>query len=456
MRRIATFSLSLVFGLFLLAGCDSGGGDNGGGGNDPAISVDKDQLELTVAGGASTSDTAQFTVNYTGLDGAPSASATGDLTVEVASEGDGSQTYDAYYDNSVGSIVEETVNVSGSSGDTEVTDSLAATISPEFISTSYNSTFAEVEGFEDQAVSTSGNTSVLMDSTTTDTVNTTGVASLEVDASSGGSLTIERRVSAPDADRFTFLVKPNSNSDFNLEMTFNEEGGTTSHTVTLPVNSADEWRKFTVKFDQLGDFNPVASRAGGNGPFTSVSFSADADVVYHLDALYFESADRKLAEVNDFETTTLAYGPPFCPPTFSTTQSVAEESDGFVARTVTGGGCFGYNYDRMTVDFDGEDVVSFLAQGTSSDSIYVFLETAEGAGQFTFGNGIQVPVPEGSWGKVTVRVDSLGAASADSIDALQDPGLNNVGFEARGNDPDIMIDDIRLEKASGGGSNSLW
>jgi hypothetical protein len=89
--------------------------------------------------------------------------------------------------------------------------------------------------------------------------------------------------------------------------------------------------------------------------------------------------------------------------------------------------------------------VSFLANASPGDSIFVFVETPEGAdgrpGGFTFDNGIQVGLPTpGSWGRVEIPIDSLGNNPA----ALQSAGISNVGFEARGDDPDFLIDDVKI------------
>lgn len=468
MRRIAAFSLSvLIFAGLVFTGCDTT--DNGGADPDPGISILRDALQLTVPGGAQSSDTATVEVNYVKLDGEPSIEVSEPLTVEPAGTGRTepfrSQTYNVVYAGSVGDVIEETVVFSGSSGGTQVADSVTVTISPGFISTEFSSSFIAAADYEDeqQSRTTSGGTQATlvnppMDDVPDDTTNmpegSNGVRFLEVDATSSGSVTFERRASVPDADRFTFLLKPNPTTDFNLSITFMEEtgNGTATRSVELPISSADAWRKFTVKFDQLGDFNPVATRAGGNGPLTKVEFSADADVTYNVDQLMLESGSATVAEVEDFERTTGAYGPPFCPPSFSNSDMVDPESDGFTARNVDGSGCFGYNYGGglgppglVYLDVEGNDVLSFRANATAEDSLLAFLETPNGGGGFTLDNGKTVALPENQWGRVEIPIDSLG----DDPSRLQSVGLRNFGFEATGSDPDILIDDIKIRVPGG-------
>ena len=469
MRRIAALSFSiLIFAGLVLTGCDTTG--NGGANPDPGISLLQDAVQLTVPGGAQSSDTASVGVNYVKLDGEPSIEASGPLTVEPAGSGRTepyrSQTYDVYYAGSVGDVIEETIVFSGSSGGTQVVDSLMVTISPGFISTAFSSSFFAIADYEDEQRSrmASGGTQITLenppidgvpDDTTNRPAGSNGVRFLQVDATSSGSVTFERRASVPEADRFTFLLKPNPTTDFNLSITFTEEtgSGTATHSVELPISSADEWRKFTVRFDQLGDFNPVATRAGGNGPLTQVELSADADLTYHVDQLMLASGSTTLAEIEDFERTTGAYGPPFCPPSFSNTSMVDDESDGFTARSVDGKGCFGYNYGGglgppglVYLDVEGSDVVSFRVNATAGDSLNVFVETPGGDGGFD-NTGDTVPLPAGTWETVEVPIDSLG----EDPSFLGTQGIRNFGFTAAGDstETEILIDDIKVKAPSG-------
>ena len=468
MRRIAALSLSvLIFAGLVLTGCDTT--DNGGANPDPGISLLRNSVQLTVPGGAQASDTATVEVNYVKLDGEPSIEASGPLTVEPVGSGRTepfrSQTYNVFYAGSVGDVIEETIVFSGSSGGTQVSDSVTATISPGFISTEFSSSFVTAADYEDgqRARTTSGGTQTTLenppiDGTPDDTTNmpagSNGVHFLQVDATSSGSVTFERRASVPGADRFTFLLKPNPTTDFNLSITFTEEtgAGTATHSVELPISSADAWRKYTVKFDQLGDFNPVAARAGGNGPLTNIELSADADVTYHIDQLMLASGSTTLAEIEDFERTTGAYGPPFCSPSFNNSDMVDAESDGFTSRSVDGAGCFGYNYGGglgppglVYLDVEGSDVLSFRASATEGDSLLAFIETPSGEGGFTLDNGKTVALPVNEWGRIEIPIDSLG----NDPSILQSSGLRNFGFETTGSDPDILIDDIKIMAPGG-------
>ena len=456
MRRSIT--LLLGFALLVLVGgaltaCDDSPTSVDDFDIQPNVSVSASSLSLVISGAEST---VNFDVQYQGLDTHPAAEGSGVLSLTKAAEnGDpsnGSQTWSVGVNESVSGIVQETVVVRSPTGSGEIVDSVGVSVAPFVVTSDFTSRFAVVADYEDaqrDSMASGGTTFSIVNDVAS---GSNGIRAMEVNASGSGAVTFERRASAPNADRFTFLVRPNPDTDFNLTLTFTEEanGAETEHTFTVPVNAGSQWLKYGIVLSQIGaDFNPVATRAGGNGPLLSVSLSADQAVTYQVDQLMLGDADAAQVEIEDFERTSLAYGPPFCPPTFGASEDVAGTSDGFTARTVQGTGCFGYNYSSdgsdLFVNVTGSDVVSFLANGTPGDSIFVFVETPEGdsgrPGGFTFDNGTQVGLPQsGSWARVEVPLDSLGDAPA----VLNSAGISNVGFEARGEEPDFAIDDVKI------------
>jgi hypothetical protein len=462
MRRTASLlfngfvALLLTIGLF---GCDNSPTSVEDIEVQPGTEISASSLSLVLTESESTT---QFEITYQGLEGVPSATGTGVLTLTKASEmgspEQGEQQWTVGAEGSVSGVVQETVVVRYPTSDGEVVDSLPVNVSPFVVTSDFSSGFIAAADYEDaqRDSSASGGTTITLqqdENNENNPVGSNGISYLEVDASGSGAVTFERRASAPNSDRFTFLVRPAS-TDFNLTLTFTEEtgGGTTEHEITVPVNAGNQWLKYGIAFSQISqDFNPVAQRAGGNGPLTKVEFSADADVTYAVDELMLATANATQVEIMDFERTTGAYGPPFCPPSFSNSDMVATDSDGFTSRSVEGEGCFGYNYGgglgpptNVFLDVDGSDVVSFKANASPGDSLTVFVETANGDGGYSTDNSKTVALPSGSWGTVEVPLSMLG----ENPNALQNTGIRNFGFTAVGESPDILIDDIKIKAPS--------
>lgn len=446
MRRTGTFSLAIALLIFFggtLMGCDE----------TPTSVQDFDiQPALNSPSGVSLSltgnPTTSFDVTYQGFDSHPTATGGENLTVEKVSEegtpSEGEQSWEASFEGQISGIIDREIIVSGPSGDRTISDTISVTISRATIVRQFTNDFLVAADFEDdtRSYSSSGGTTIVPD--TLDSVteaNSSGTAFIEVQSAPSGAATVTRRTNAAEADRFSFLIRPSSMTDFNLTLTFTEEtgGGTETHDITLPVNSGDQWFKYQVGLDQVDpDFNPVAQRSGGDGPLVDVSFSTDKQVTFAIDELRFANASGPVADIHDFETTDLAYGPPFCPPTFGSTSDVAESSDGFNARTVEGAGCFGYNYSGVNVDVDGNDVLSFRVNSSAGSDLTVFLQAG---GQGGFGSSIVKTLPTGGWTTVEIPISDLG----DSPAALNSsPGIKNFGFEA-GSGADFAIDDIRIE-----------
>jgi len=443
MHRTATLSLRFLTALVLcvaLIGCEDSPTSVQDFDVQPDMDLPTSSLSLVLAQGSTS-----FEISYQGLDAHPEAQGSGALSARKASESgssrEGTQRWTLTYGDTPDGVVQESVVITGNSEGRQISDTLSVTVSRFIVTNSFSADFAAIADFEDeQRDSTALGGATISLTSSNVAANSNGNNALEVSDTPSGAVRIDRRASAPNANRFSFLAY--SDQEFDLTFTFTEEtgGGEATHEVTVPIQGGGEWTQYGVAFSQIGeDFNPVAERAGGNGPLVSVEASANSNVSYVLDELFFSEGDEARIEIMDFERTGLAYGPPFCPPSFQKTSSnLATAADGFTAQTVEGGGCFGYNYD-LSLEVEGSDVLSFWANGTAGDSLQVFLE-ANGEGGFGTGSAVTVGLPEGEWGRVQVPISELG----DSPGALADPGVSNVGFTAAGNEPDFAIDDIKI------------
>lgn len=448
MRRILHYTLGLVLAVSLggiLAGCDE----------TPTSVEDFDfqpSLEspstagLVLIGESATS----LSFTYQGLDGRPTFSPTGSLQAEVTSEEGtarrgGSSAVRLTYDGTPTGIVREQLVVTGNAEGRTISDTVAVSIAPFVVQTDFRPNSVTVIDYDARSYAASGGASAtLVESSMAGLNNTTGVNTLEIeDPGAGAGVEFTRAASAPNSDRFQFAIRPDASSDFNLTITFTEEasGGTETYEYTLPVEAGTSWLQLGIGFEQIGaDFNPVATRAGGTGALQSVSFSADSGVTYYLDDISFATEATSQVEIHNFEDTTLEYS---CN-SLSDSPDVANESAGFTSRRVDGGGCFGYNYNGLKVDLSASGALSFRVKNTvDGDMLKVFLQTRDGnAGGFTFDAGPTISLPAASeWTTVTVPVGDLG----EEPSALFTSGLENIGFDVSGADPDFLIDDVRLE-----------
>jgi hypothetical protein len=440
--------LIVAVGVFLTA-CDDSPSSVQDFDIQPDVQFSTNSVTLIVSGDLEGSNRSQVTVSYQGLNEHPQAQASGEVGVEKVTEtGDpqegGEQTWEIAYDQSVDGVIQEQVDFTAPSATGDVSGSVTVTVSAITIQSDFSPTFAAIADYEDaqRDSSANGNTEI---SLSTDTVspNSNGAQSLQVDGTPGGSVSFTRRASLPGLDRFSFLVRQNPNSSFTLTVTFNEEvdGNQVARQVEIPVPSGSSWLKYIIEFDQISeDFNPVATRAGGNGPLTEIEFSADADVTYYLDELFFGDAQGAKVEIMDFERTSTAYvSDAFTE--FGSSDDVAAESDGPTSQSIEGAtSFFGYNYNGLKLDVDGNDVVSFRAKATEGDELYVFVESAQFGGGFEFGSGQQVALPVGSWGTVEIPLSELG----NDPSVLLSEGISNVGFETRGSDIDVLLDDVKI------------
>jgi len=446
-----------ALGVFL-AGCDDSPSSVQDFDIQPDVEFSTSAVTLIVAGDVEGSNRTEVTVTYQGLDEHPSAQASGEVAVEKITETgspqQGEQTWEIAYDQSVDGVIQENVQFTAPSATGGVSGDVTVTVSAITISSNFSPGYAVVADFEDAQRDSvaNGGASISLD---TDNVspNSNGVQSLQVDGTPGGSVTFNRRASLPGLDRFSFLVKQNPTSNFTLTLTFTEEtdSGQAARQVEIPVPSGTSWLQYTVEFDQISeDFNPVATRAGGNGPLVSIEFSANANVTYYLDELLFGDAEGSKAEIMDFERTTLAYGPPFNGgATFETTDDVATDSDGFTARTIEGTGFFGYNYGgdgnpRLRIDADPSDELVFRVNSqVEGTELTAFVETSNGAGGYTTANSVTTTLSSTGWQTVRIPLGDLG----DDVSALFNPGIRNIGFNIDTGDADLAIDDIRIQQS---------
>lgn len=460
MYRIATLSLCLVAALLVgaLAGCDDSPTSVEDFEIQPDVSVSR--TSITFIAGQTPAPT--FTTQYQGLDSHPTVEGSGGLSLEKVEETgtpqNGSQTWAVRFEGSIeGSAAQETVTLRASSGGREITEAVSVQVNnPVSIVEDFASTLAVVTDYEGDGrmVTTSGGTAV-------DTVrgadavaeNSNGLSALRVNDSGSGAVTFERRTNAPGADVFSFLLR--SEDAFTLTVTLTDEAGGEAQAfdVEVPVEGGGMWRKYSVAAGQLFDgFDPAAARSGGDGPLLSVSLSASDAVTYVVDELFLGTTDGGPAvEINDFEETNLAYGPPFCPPTFENTGAVADMSDGFTAQRISGdGGCFGYNFQTesggpaLFLDApSGGTLTLIIGQVEAAFNLNVFIETPDGA----FGNGVVLPIEEGeAFREITVPFSDLGGNPA----TLRSAGITNVGFDASLSEDSeadglgFTIDDIKL------------
>lgn len=407
-------------------------------------------LNIVLIGG---NNSTTFTTEYQGVDGIPVATAPGGLSIEETSStgsprNGGSTTFTASVSSPVTGIVRERVIVRAQADGREIVDSLTVTIAPFSVTSAFEADFATIEDYDARSFSAVGGASAtLIASEDAGLTNTTGTSTMEVSDPGDGSsgVLFERRASVPNSDRFSVLIRPDASTDFDLTFTFTTEtgSGTAEYQYTLPVAAGDTWQQFGIGFSQIGaDFNPVDARAGGNGPLVSVELSASENVTYYVDELLFATANQVQAEVHDFEATSFAYS---CI-TQSDASDVADESPGFTARRLEGGGCFGYNFNNFKVQLSTTDYLQFRVAGAAEgDQLYAFIESSDDSGGYNFDGGRDIDLPAGSdWQVVQVPLGDLG----DDPSVLFDVAMRNVGFETKGDSPNILIDDIQFVKAA--------
>ena len=408
-------------------------------------------VSLTLLNADSRTD---FSVSYQGLDEVPTAQGSGNLVVELAEESGsatqgGERRWSVGYDGSVSGVAEETITITTRSGDETIEEVIEVAISSFTISTDFQPQFVVVEDYEaefvdeqnagnpvaQRPVTTEGGSQVEIQSEQV-SPNSNGVNAAQVDAVTGGTVTMESLVSAPGADLFTFLVKSNDSS-FTLTFTFVERTGeeTTQHVLDVPIPAGDNWRKYAIEFPLIGeDFDPVAARAGGTGALQSVSLSTDTDVSFQVDEFMLGTEQGPIAEINDFETTSNAYVT-FCGGNYSFSDEVADEAFGIRSRRLGQNGCFGYNQNGIRIENASNGSMDFRIGDVEEDmELEVFLELAAGGGTAT-----NISVEAGSdWRNVSIPLSEL----AEDPLAIAE-GITNVGFGPTSSR--FLIDDIRLD-----------
>jgi hypothetical protein len=256
---------------------------------------------------------------------------------------------------------------------------------------------------------------------------------------------MESTVSAPGANLFTFLVHSPEGS-FNLTLTFVEDtgGGTTEHTIEVPISASGAWRQYGIGFSQIGgNFDPVAARAGGSGALQSVSLTADADVSFEVDEFMLGTEQGPIAEINDFETTGNAYVTFGGANGYGFTDQVANNAFGTRARTLEGVGFFGYNQSGIRIANGSNGVLKFrIGNIQEATELRVFFETnASDNDGFGADNGAVLSFEASSgWQDVEVPLSDLG----ETPSAVSN-GLSNVGFESVSGGAGFLIDDIRID-----------
>lgn len=403
-----------------------------------------------------------FSVSYQGLDEVPSAQGSGNLVVELAEESGsanqgGERRWTVGYDGSVSGVAEEAITITTRGEGETIEEEVNVTISPFIIQTDFQPEFVVVEDYEaefvdeqgadnpvaQRPVTTEGGSQVAIQSDQV-SENSNGVNAAQIDAVAGGAVTMESTVSAPGADLFTFLVR-SPNASFNLTLTFTEEtnGGTTEHTIEVPISESGAWRQYGIGFSQIGeDFNPVAARAGGSGSLQSVSLSTDADVSFQVDEFMLGTEQGPIAEINDFETTSNAYIT-FSGASFGFTDQVADNALGARARDLANVNFFGYNQGGIRIANGSEGVLKFrIGNIEEATDLRVFLETAAGDNDgFGFDNGPILSFEASSgWQDVEVPLSDLG----ENPGAVAN-GLTNVGFQNEGGGAGLLLDDIRID-----------
>lgn len=489
MRRSSTTTIGiLILALVGLVGCDAF--ENG---SSSVQDFDIQGNMLTPSGRTVTPELAPtFAVEYQGLSGSPTASTSSDILEinTISTEGEpqqgGLRTWrvNLTVDEIQETLAQETVVVEGNTADGRAiadTLSVSATttlsVTRDFASSFF--TIADYEGdvtdnFDGSAasseeydgsqreVSTSGETdfSIINDPSdglpegTNQPSGSNGVRFMEIEGSGSGSLTINRWVNLPDSDQMSFLIRPASSS-FTLTVTLNERtsGGMESHELELPVPPGGDWIKIGVPFRFFDGFNPVAERSGGDGPLTSVQFSADANVTYAVDEIVFgEEGVGGRTELHDFEQSTSAYGGFTGGASFGfapAPDSVSASSDGLTSRLLRGAGSWGYNYGGafgppalVFLDADLNDVFTFSAKGSTetsgSDEVTVSIAVPNGEGGFD--SSVTRVLEDDTWQTFEIPLSEFGANPDPS--ALRDPGIRSFDFGFNG---ELLIDDIKIE-----------
>ncbi|MES3629069.1 MAG: hypothetical protein PPP56_02770 [Longimonas sp.] len=455
MYRIATRTLGVVLLLvwsLALVGCDDDISSVEDLDIQPSIDLPS-SLSLALLDAESRTE---FSTTYQGLDQAPDVSGSGNLVVERISESGsaeqgGSQQWSVGYDGTVSGVQEETITIQTSSEGESIEREINVTVSPFVISTDFASRFIVVEDFEtdfpdnqgadnpadQRPITTTGATTAAIQSEAS-SPNSNGPNALEINAAAGDPVSFESTVSAPGANLFTFLVR-SPDAAFDLTLTFVEEanGAEVEHEIVVPITEGAGWRQYGIGFSQIDvDFNPVAVRAGGNGPLKSVRLSADADVTFQVDELMLGTEQGSIAEINDFEATTNAYIT-FSGASFGFTDQVAENAFGTRARDLQDVSFFGYNQGGIRIQDAANGELKFRIGAVAEDTeLEVFLELNEGGGTAT-----NITIEAGSeWQDISVPISEL----AENPSALAS-GISNVGFNFVSGSSSFLIDDLRLD-----------
>ena len=426
----------------------------------PAVSLSVSDLTFT----AGQTPPATFTVRYQGLDAAPEPVAADGVTFELVGETgtaqSGTRTFAVGFDGPVPNAgsVNAVATVRAASGGREILKSVALTVNSAIsISETFRRRLAVVEDYEGDArsVTASDGTTVEVVTGADVSPNSNGLRALKVNAAAGGQVVFNRTVNAPGQDIFSFLLK--SATDFTLTVSFRDRAGADTRTfdVDVPVTGGPAYRRYSIAAAQLFEgFNPVDERSGGDGPLTSVAFSASAPATFFVDDLAFGTGEGPTIEVNDFESTSFFY---IGAATFTDVAVTNPLSDGATARQFTytdGGDFFGYNFQTgsenapaLFLDAGSGGALSFvIGRVPKAFNLYVFVET--GGNAYSFDSGREIPIEAGdAFRTVRIPLADLGTPAS----ALGSPGIKNVGFAIRRQTADttkdpiqFVLDDVKL------------
>jgi hypothetical protein len=407
-------------------------------------------------------------VTYEGLEQAPElTSESSAVNIELADEvgdpvaGERAWTLE-YVDFISGDFVTETVQLTASSNGATYTRALSVQFNSSILTTTdFITDFIVVEDFETEfsipEIATEGGTSATVQ-TGEASPNSTGRNALEVQATGGDPVTLVRNASAPGLNTLSFLVKPDATTDLNMTVTIAEQvdGESVTHETDFIVQAGSEWVRYDIALSvRTPELNPVAERDGGNGPLESISFTVEEDITYFLDDVMMGTPDRSVLEINDFESTNMAYGGS-SNLTLGFSDVVPEGSTGFTSRSFSyvgdgSGNFFGYNFNSNGTDLflsnaANGDVVLRIGAVSQDFDLFAFIQPPEGLG---YESGTTVPVEAGEeWREVRIPLSDL----RDDPSALFNPGIGNVGFEIRGadgadedNPVEFLIDEIVLD-----------
>lgn len=461
MRTFATTCLSvlvLMLASITLTGCDETPGAVDDIAIQPDISFPSSIAVIILDDGTGQTE---FSLEYQGLDDHPSIeSSNANLMLERLSQSgtpeNGEQRWVASYNQVPEGILDETLTLSTTVDGESLTRSISALVAEIQITTEFVSSFANVADYEDDVreIETSGGVSTEIVENASP--NSSGLNSLQVEATPGGSVTISNETNGLGSDRLTFLAFPDAGSTVPLEINVVERvgDGQQTRTLTIPITPGSEWRKYGIEFDKFSEvIDPVASSSGGSGALLSVQFATQGAGTILLDEIALGTETQNLAEIHNFDETSNAYAAEDIG--FTDSENVADDSRGITSLSVSysgGGSFFGYNYNNLRADVTASDVLALKIGEVSRDFVlFTFIESQDNSGGYNFDGATEVEIAASSgWQEITIPLSQLG----NDPSVLLNPGMRNVGFEIRRTATDgtsepieFLLDDVQVREA---------